>query len=266
MDKGHISAKCKDRRTCVVCNKRHPTSLHGLKIERRPSLNKPKLEESDVRPCPPKPRPRPDKSESKPDPKSSPVTCGILSNSADLNLSMCVVPIILRHEDSKSDIVTYALLDNCSQACFISEEIISLMSLKTTQTNLTINTITSVKTESCQVTSGLKVKGLHSNDGNWISLPKSYSKPCIPVDPSEIPTSNSIKEWSYLKSIESELPNTTSLKIGILIGANCLKAIEPLTVIPSQGDGPFAFKTKLGWCVVGPIRSSRSGIISCCRI
>ena len=215
---------------------------------------------------PPKPRPRPDKSDSKPTIKSPPVTCGVLSDSADCNLSMCVVPIILRHEQSRSDIVTYALLDFCSQACFISEEIISLMSLNTVQTNLTINTITSSQTDGCQIASGLMVKGLHAGDGNWISLPKSYGKPRIPVDPSEIPTPDSIKEWPYLKSIESELPNTTSLKVGILIGTNCLKAIEPLKIIPSQGDGPFAFKTKLGWCVVGPIRSPRSDTISCCRI
>ena len=140
------------------------------------------------------------------------------------------------------------------------------MSLNTVQTNLNIKAIISSQTDGCQIASGLMVKGLHAGDGNWISLPKSYGKPRIPVDPSEIPTPDSIKEWPYLKSIESELPNTTSLKVEILIGINCLKAIEPLKIIPSQGDGPFAFKTKLGWCVVGPIRSPRLDTISCCRI
>ena len=84
-------------------------------------------------------------------------------------------------------------------------------------------------------------------------MPKSYSKPNIPVDPNEIATVNFIKEWPYLKSLESELPNTaTSLKVGIVIRANCPRAIEPLETIPRQDDDPFAFMTKLGWCV-GPI-------------
>ena len=37
------------------------------------------------------------------------------------------------------------------------------------------------------------------------------------------------------------------------MGANCLKALEPLEVIPSQGNGPYAMRTALGWCVIGPI-------------
>ncbi|XP_066929860.1 uncharacterized protein [Clytia hemisphaerica] len=274
LGKGHISAQCRNRRTCVVCNKRHPTTLHGLRIERRPPADDSKKTDCDVRPSPPVPRPRPDiakfdDSKSKPETKGTKggVKCGVLNNSANKNLSMCVVPVPLRHDHSKSDIVTYTLLDTCSQACFISDEIVFLMSLKTISTELSINTITSVKSEKCQVACGLRVKGLHAGDGSWLSLPKCFSKPNIPVDSSEIPTADSIKEWPYLKSIENELPNTTSLKVGILIGANCLKAIEPLKVIPSQDDGPFAFKTKLGWCVVGPISSSRSSdTISCCRV
>ncbi|XP_066928731.1 uncharacterized protein [Clytia hemisphaerica] len=265
---------CRNRRTCVVCNKRHPTTLHGLRIERRPPADDSKKTDCDVRPSPPVPRPRPDiakfdDSKSKPETKGTKggVKCGVLNNSANKNLSMCVVPVLLRHDHSKSDIVTYALLDTCSQACFISDEIVSLMSLKTISTDLSINTITSVKSEKCQVASGLRVKGLHAGDGSWLSLPKCFSKPNITVDSSEIPTADSIKEWPYLKSIENELPNTTFLRVGILISANCLKAIEPLKVIPSQDDGPFAFKTKLGWCVVGPISSSRSSdTISCCRV
>ena len=32
-----------------------------------------------------------------------------------------------------------------------------------------------------------------------------------------------------------------NIKIGMLIGANCSKAIEPIEVIPSQEGGPYAF-------------------------
>ena len=42
--------------------------------------------------------------------------------------------------------------------------------------------------------------------------------------------------------------------IGLLIGANCLKALEPNKIIPSRNGGPYAFRTILGWCVVGPVQ------------
>ena len=36
-----------------------------------------------------------------------------------------------------------------------------------------------------------------------------------------------------------------------MIGANCSKALEPYELVHSVGEGPFAYRTLLGWCVVG---------------
>ena len=44
-----------------------------------------------------------------------------------------------------------------------------------------------------------------------------------------------------------------NLDVKLLIAANCPEASEPQEAISGQGDGPYAFNTKLGWCVVGPI-------------
>ena len=41
----------------------------------------------------------------------------------------------------------------------------------------------------------------------------------------------------------------------MLIGANCIKALEPLKIIPSKDGGPYAYQTILGWCIVGPIQN-----------
>ena len=43
------------------------------------------------------------------------------------------------------------------------------------------------------------------------------------------------------------------ITVHLLMWTNCLKVLEPLEVIPSQGNGPYAIKTALGWCVIGPI-------------
>ncbi len=40
----------------------------------------------------------------------------------------------------------------------------------------------------------------------------------------------------------------------LLIGSNTPKAIEPGENINSQGDGPYAVKTLLGWVVNGPLQ------------
>ena len=39
----------------------------------------------------------------------------------------------------------------------------------------------------------------------------------------------------------------------MLIGSDVPKALEPIDVIRSVGDGPYAVKTMLGWTVNGPL-------------
>ena len=38
---------------------------------------------------------------------------------------------------------------------------------------------------------------------------------------------------------------------------NCLKALEPLQLIASEGNGLYAFRSKLEWCVVGPLSKEK---------
>ena len=44
-----------------------------------------------------------------------------------------------------------------------------------------------------------------------------------------------------------------------------MKALEPVEIIASQDGGPYAYKTKLGWCIVGPIVSNKNGEASRCN-
>ena len=39
-----------------------------------------------------------------------------------------------------------------------------------------------------------------------------------------------------------------------------MKELEPTKIIQSEGSGPYAYKTRLGWCVVGPITCISKGI------
>ena len=52
----------------------------------------------------------------------------------------------------------------------------------------------------------------------------------------------------------------------MIIGSNCKKAVEPIECIPRQNGGPFAFRTKLGWCVGGLCKKGATEEISCNRI
>ena len=105
-------------------------------------------------------------------------------------------------------------------------------------------------------------------DAEWINIPKAYTKVDLPVDSSEIGTSEKIKKWKYLQEICEEISQSDDVKVELLIGANCPKALEPVQVIASRDGGLYVMKTVLGWRIVGPIAwiNSGNGSLTCNRI
>lgn len=81
-----------------------------------------------------------------------------------------------------------------------------------------------------------------------IPLPEIYTQGSIPVSQNDIPKQEDIREWAYLDEIV--LPEVDA-GVGLLIGNNVPKALEPLEVINSHGNGPFSCRTALGWMVFG---------------
>ena len=97
------------------------------------------------------------------------------------------------------------------------------------------------------------LKELVVGSNSWIKLPKMYARAELSVDKEEISTPDKIKQWDYLKLITSDITQTDGIKVGLLIGANCMKALEPLKVISSVDGGPCTYQTRIGWCILGPI-------------
>ena len=94
----------------------------------------------------------------------------------------------------------------------------------------------------------------------WIDLP-------LPVDDEDVATPEKIKRWKYLERIAGEITQGQCISIGLLIGGNCSKALEPLEVIASDQGGPYAFKTLLGWWIDGTIGETTFGTtVACTRI
>ena len=98
----------------------------------------------------------------------------------------------------------------------------------------------------------MQVKGINGND-NWLMLPRLYARKNLTVDKEEISTPEKMTEWEYLRSVTKEIIQNDDVCIGLLIGANCMKALEPMQVIASENGSPYASRTRLGWCIVGPI-------------
>ena len=164
--------------------------------------------------------------------------------------SLNVVPVRLTHPSTSEVVHTKAFLDNGSQGTFIHDKLLDKFKIRCASTTISIKTMSGLTTESSRCINNLEVK---------ITIPKTFSRPFIPVDKDEVPTPSKVKEWKYLDTIHPYLQQEDDdVEVGILIGGNCPRALEPVEVIRCQEDRPYAFKSALGWCVTGPIRKRSS--------
>ena len=249
----HNGRNCPKRRTCSICKEQHPTGLHGLqpkkKSDEKEEDNKPMKTGDEVKK------------------DASVKACASTVSHADV-ISMCVVPVKVKYKNSNSVYSTFAMLDNCSQGCFIKSSLVKNLKIQGNKTSVSVKTLTGEETHSSFAIDGLKVSRSSGLSAEWIDIPKAFTKDDLPVDSSEIATAEKIKKWKHLNEIADEINQSDDVNVELLIGANCTRALEPVQVIPSKDGGPYAMKTVLGWCIVGPIAcvSSRGGSLVCNRI
>ena len=210
---GHTAKDCGNKRSCGTCGKEHPTGLHEVSF------------------------------------KVSTVS------GDDENGTMCIVPVRLCHKGSSEEIDVYAMLDECSTGTFVEERLVEKLGAKR-KTTINLGTIIGVRRVETYAVEGLSIKGSEEFEAKFASgevkLPTTYTQEKIPMDVADIPTPKKIERWDYLKEIMNEIPELKDIPLGLLIGRNCPKALEPIRVINSQGTGPYAKRTRFGWCVIGP--------------
>ena len=215
----HSARTCQARRKCSKCGRLHPTGLHGYNYKKQATPN-------------------------------------IQSYATKIpsSISRCVVQVKLRNLNPNNEVYTYAMLDNCSQGTFITEGLLTNLKAGGNKTSITIKTLSGEKEVISKAITGLEVSEINSDE--WIQLPKCFSQNELPVASEEIATPERVAKWKYLNRIKDELCTSDEIEVGILIGANCPKALEPIKVISSQDNGPYAVKSRLGWCIVGPLQNS----------
>lgn len=154
-----MKRNCRRRLVCKTCNGFHPTSLHNDPI---PNENKQDSGSRDV-----------------PEATSNRVN---LSDMKSLNPSCMhslIVPVWIHHRDNISNkLLTCALLDEQSDACFVKEDLLQKIDLTGPEVELKLSTVLAEKVIISQRIEGLVVCGY--NGDVEIPLPKRYSRCSIP--------------------------------------------------------------------------------------
>ena len=133
--------------------------------------------------------------------------------------------------------LTYALLDEQSDACFVKEDLLRGLDVTGAEVELKLSTVLAEKVIKSRRIEGLVVRGY--NQDMEIPLPKTYSRTLIPARESQIPRPESALNWPHLQKIAEKIMSLNNdVEVGLLIGLNCSHAIKPLEVIPEKEDDP----------------------------
>ena len=236
---GHMKRNCRRQLVCKTCHGFHPTSLHN-----DPAPNENTEETSESRDTP--------------EATSHRVNISDATSLTPSCVHSLIVPVWIHHtRDVGHRVLTYALLDEQSDACFVKDSLVRKLDVSGPEVELKLSTVLAEKIVTSQRIEGLVVRG-YSEDVE-IPLPNSYSRSSIPAKQSQIPRPESALNCPHLRRIsEKIMPLKEALEVGLLIGLNCPRAIKPLEVIPGRDDDPYAKKTALGWGVIGAVSPTTS--------
>ena len=113
----HNARSCKQRRVCTICKEKHPTGLHGYKHPRKSKLG-----------------------DNSTNSNENSMTCATTKMESRV-VSMCIVPVKVRHVHSGREIQTYAMLDCCSQGTFINTDLARKLKADGVKTTIKIKTL-----------------------------------------------------------------------------------------------------------------------------
>ena len=161
------------------------------------------------------------------------------------------------------------MLDNCSQATFMRNKPLVALGLHGRKTSITVKKMNGEVAKSSEVQDGIEVAQAsnESKEKLWVQLPSTYTQEDLPVDNREIATAEKLKKLKYLNKLKPVMSVDDNQEVSLLVAADCVRALESRKVISSQNGGPYAFKTLLGWCVVGPmINQTKASKFDCNRM
>ena len=146
------------------------------------------------------------------------------------------------------------MLDNCSQGTLVKKDLLKELKIGGRATSVSIKTLNGENTFQSHVVDGQHIRNSNTNPKKiWLNLPATYTQNQLPVGTNEVATPKELEKLKYLEPILGAIIEKDDIQMGLLIGANCVEALKPIKVISSKTQGPYAYKTVLGWCVVGPM-------------
>ena len=147
--------------------------------------------------------------------------------------------------------IAYALYDNGSTATFMTEKLMTDLQIRgAPDVALKLSTMHGGRTEHSRLVRNIVVRDMNGN--NPIQIDCAYTRREIPVSKVRVPRPELMRKQPSVRDFADLVPPyIDEIGIGLVIGADCPRALMPLRVIPSS-TGTYACLLRHGWTVSGP--------------
>ena len=232
--RGHIAKNCPKPSFCKVtgCTKKHSTYLHPQSVN---------LDDADERQLENRREEDQESGNSVDSQKGYVKTkdrCYGVTGAGASEIGMPIVPVKVKSRSSNRTVVTYASLDSGSNTTFCTHDLMAQLGIEGEETILSLTTLQAQERSINSHVVSLDVYDL--DEENLVELFPVFSTPSLPVNEASIPQQADIDRWPYLNDVKI---NVIDASVGLLIGNDVSKALEPKKVKKSKGAGPYAVKT-----------------------
>ena len=161
---------------------------------------------------------------------------------------LALLPVKVKAPGLDKIVETYAFLDNGSNTSFCSEGLIEELGINGRATTLSLTTMESKNTSiKC---SAVDLEVMDLKEETLVELPHVFTRPHLPVTVENAANQGDVDRWPHLAGIKI---SKIDVNVGLLIGNDAPKILQPKEVRESSHNGPYATWTVFGWVINGPL-------------
>lgn len=245
---GHTAWKCRAPVSCHICSRRHHSLLHQPTTTIKPSDKKEAQTHS-----------KQASEEIKHPLEHKQISQGTISSYFTMKMSTTLLATAMVHVRSNNGqhTILRALIDQGSQANFISERATQVLNLKRTPSRGTIIGVGSTHTP---ISSAVEFELLSKYEQDfklplkaYVIMSKHITK--LPSDPITVP----FKNWPHLQGLTLADPDYSQPgHIDMLLGVEVCAHIFKSEIVKGPPGSPCAQNTSLGWILFGKIQDESS--------
>ncbi|CAB4026323.1 Hypothetical predicted protein [Paramuricea clavata] len=146
----------------------------------------------------------------------------------------------------RREVLTYALLDDQSNAVLVKESVFERLVIEASPTNIKVSTVLSKD----QLIVSYRVRDLEVSDYHHqksIRLSTAYIRDDLPSDDSDIPKRRAASQWDHLKDIAKHIPEQRKVEIGF-----------DRPKCPASNENQRK-RYDLGWTIIGDVCKGPEG-------